>query len=226
MVITTLEGVPYTACVRHGCRVRRTPERSRSIVMLRHAVLLVAVSVALTLLPVAAQSPTPGPAAAQSPTVSANFSGWLNRAGHRFNVGPPTVVVKGTHCHEPQEPFVTITFYRAPDKPDGGLTDPVLSIGADLTRVRLAIPLLPETALDRETGAHENPPARIMAWASPVMRGASATLPQMATVTYHALSRTGPVDVSFDADFGGMGHVKGRVALDHTDEIVCVSPRR
>ena len=160
---------------------------------------------------------------AGAPPAPVGVKGSLTYQGTAYALERP-LLIEANHCHEADIGAASVSIsLPAADSPYKTLPLKLVEISGDASKLKLGDKLEPQTA-DRSFQPGQDDRARVLAWISDAGRGGEATLPKQAWVRFDALSKTGPIDVSFDLDFGDLGHAAGRIVLPSSAETVCKSP--
>lgn len=138
------------------------------------------------------------------------LTGTLVVEGRSIDLAAEALRVVGTHCTDGDGVDVRVM------RGEHGRT---LWIRAKAGDVPLGEPLTART-----TGSSTPTKVDVFADVSAANRGASATLPESATVRFDAFAQGGPIDLTVDASFGAMGQAKGRIRLETTNGEVCTRP--
>jgi hypothetical protein len=137
-----------------------------------------------------------------------------------------TLDIEAIHCREPDQTSIDVQIrIPAADSPYKGIPLKLLGISGDPTKLKLGEKFVPQTLVDRyNPDPRRDGQARVLGWLSAAGQIGQAGLPERAWVRFDELSRMGPVDVSFDLDFGALGRAAGRVVVARTREETCVIP--
>jgi len=150
--------------------------------------------------------------------------GTLTREGKLLELVSAPIVMKGTRCREASETGLSLGLWLPAAASQFNVDDQVVALSLDPA----AGISLDEELVVQLDGQSFDPAlhgkARVLAWISEAGRGASAHLPVKASLKAHALSPAGPVDVSFDLDFGALGAVRGRARVETLEETTCIIP--
>lgn len=150
--------------------------------------------------------------------------GTLTREGKRLELASAPIVMKGTRCREASETGLSLGLWLPAAASQFNVDDQVLALSLDPAT---GISLGEELVLQLEGQSFDpalHRKARVLAWISEDGRAASAHLPVKASLKAHALSPAGPIDVSFDLDFGALGAVRGRARVETLEETTCIIP--
>ncbi|HTM19406.1 MAG TPA: hypothetical protein VL172_02825 [Kofleriaceae bacterium] len=160
------------------------------------------------------QTPPPPGADAAAPGMPEGVRGVIYDDGKPRDLGAMKLDIHATSCREPDLAGVDIHVDAVRD------TDPQLSIGGK-AGLEVGVTYHPRTAAD--PGADS--PVQIAAYASDdPNRGSEFTLPVTAWVRFDKLAPGGPVEVSFEADFGKRGKAQGHIVVPTTEPTTCRIP--
>lgn len=125
-------------------------------------------------------------------------------------------------CREPQENAIGVEVSLYPEDSPLHVDDILLRISADPAKVRAGEKIEPHLRASPGFAAH----ARVIAHGFVSLDGriAQAQWPESGWIRFDAISRNGPVDVSFALAFDAKSRIEGRVRLAETEEVVCVIP--
>jgi hypothetical protein len=153
------------------------------------------------------------------------IKGQLLYEGKAYALDRPLDIV-AIRCREPDQTSIDVQIrIPASDSPYKDIPLKILGIGGDPTKLALGERFVPQTFADRyNPDLKREGQARALGWLSAAGQIGQAGLPEKAWVRFDRLSRMGPVDVSFDLDFGALGRAQGRVVVAETREETCVIP--
>lgn len=150
--------------------------------------------------------------------------GTLTREGKVLDLATAPIIMKGKRCREASETGLSLGLWLPAAASQFNVDDQVVALSLDPAA---GISLDEELVMQLEGQSFDpalHRKARVLAWISEDGRAASAHLPVKASLKAHALAPAGPIDLTFELDFGALGAVRGRARASTLEETTCVIP--